>query len=79
LHEILRLFARKQLITEKYNALLEELRDREKSSIMENQRETGWIDIIYPTAPRLFSYPLRFAGANFLFERNMPPQAVEYL
>ena len=31
----------KELITEKYNALLEELRYREKSSIMENQRETG--------------------------------------
>ncbi|MDR2731865.1 MAG: TraR/DksA family transcriptional regulator [Fibromonadaceae bacterium] len=31
----------KELITEKYNALLEELRYREESSIMENQRETG--------------------------------------
>ena len=31
----------KTLITEKYNALLEELRYREESSIMENQRETG--------------------------------------
>jgi RNA polymerase-binding protein DksA len=31
----------KGLITERYNALLEELRYREQSSIMENQRETG--------------------------------------
>jgi len=31
----------KEIITEKYNSLLEELRYREKSSIMENQRETG--------------------------------------
>jgi len=31
----------KELITKKYNALLEELRYREQSSIMENQRETG--------------------------------------
>jgi len=31
----------KVLITERYNALLEELRYRERSSIMENQRETG--------------------------------------
>ena len=31
----------KELITEKYNDLLEEIRYREKSSIMENQRETG--------------------------------------
>jgi DnaK suppressor protein len=29
------------LITEKYNSLLEEIQYREKSSIMENQRETG--------------------------------------
>lgn len=31
----------KELITEKYKALLEELRYREQSFIMENQRETG--------------------------------------
>jgi len=31
----------KALITERYNALLEELRYRERPSIMENQRETG--------------------------------------
>ncbi|MCL2282796.1 MAG: TraR/DksA family transcriptional regulator [Fibromonadales bacterium] len=31
----------KVLLTERYNALLEELRYRERSSIMENQRETG--------------------------------------
>jgi RNA polymerase-binding protein DksA len=30
-----------ELITKRYNALLEELRYREQSSIMENQRETG--------------------------------------
>jgi RNA polymerase-binding protein DksA len=30
-----------ELITQKYNTLLEELRYREQSSIMENQRETG--------------------------------------
>jgi len=31
----------KELITDRYNALLEELRYREQSSIKENQRETG--------------------------------------
>jgi RNA polymerase-binding protein DksA len=31
----------KELITEKHNALLEELRYREQASIKENQRETG--------------------------------------
>jgi DnaK suppressor protein len=31
----------KERITKEYNALLEELRYREQSSIMENQRETG--------------------------------------
>jgi RNA polymerase-binding protein DksA len=65
----------KEHITEKYNALLEELRYREQSSIMENQRETGSEISSYA------NHPAEAASdyANLTMNLNLAERDTKYL